>query len=109
MTGTLPTRMRGATVRVSHVRTAASSPLDLDPVPARLGTERDKVLLANHRKANQFEVVSDQIASKGTAFALRLEVPEKLPNGRLSLRVGATTGEEVVIRVQSLEVVRRGE
>ena len=101
--------MRGATVRISLVRTASSSPLDLEPVPARLGTERDKVLLANYRKANQFEVVSEQAASKGTAFALRLEVPEKLPKGRLNLRVVATTGEEVVIRVQSLEVVRPGE
>ena len=106
VSGTLPERMRGATVRVSLVRSAASSPVDPETVPTRPGPERDKVLLANHRRANQFEIVSKQIRVKERQFRLTLDVPKDLPKGKLRLRVVATTDAEVVIRVQSVEVIR---
>ena len=109
VSGTLPDRMRGATVRVSLMRSPASIPLDLETVPSKPGPERDGVLLANHRRANQFEVVGRTVVSKGTTFALSLDLPEGLPKGRLILRVVATADAEEVIRVQSLEVIRRGE
>ena len=107
--GTLPDRMRGATVRVSIVRSAASSPLDLEKVPARPGPQRDEAMLANHRRANRFEVVAERVAAKGTRFGLTLTLPKDLPRGKLRLRVVATTDDEDVIRIQSLEEIRRKE
>ena len=104
--GTLPDRLRGATVHISLVRSPSSSPLDLESVPTSPGPRRDEVLLANHRRANRFEVVSKKVVSKGVAFAVSLHVPAKLPRGKLSLRVMAATGDEEAIRVQSLEVIR---
>ena len=107
--GTLPDRMRGATVRVSIVRSAASSPLDLEKVPARPGPQRDEAMLTNHRRANRFEVVAERVAAKGTRFGLTLTLPKDLPRGKLRLRVVATTDDEELICVQSLEVIRRKE
>ena len=104
--GTLPDRMRGATVRVSVVRSPASSPPDLEPMPALPGPRRDRALLANHRRANQFEVIAGEVVAEGTRFGLTLTLPKDLPKGRLRLRVVATTDDEGVIRVQSLEAVR---
>ena len=107
--GTLPQRMRGAKVRVSLERSPASSPLDLEAVPALPGPRRDKVLVANHRKANRFEVVGAPADVKGMRFSASLDVPKELPKGKLRLRIVATTDDEQVIRVQSLEAIRRDE
>jgi hypothetical protein len=107
--GTLPERMRGAKVHVSLERSPASIPLDLEAVPAMPGPKRDRVLFGNHRKANRFEVVGASAEVKGTRFAVSLDVPKVLPKGKLRLRIVATTGDEQVIRVQSLEAIRRGE
>ena len=89
-------------------RSPASVPLDLEAVPALPGPRRDKVLLANHRRANRFEVVGARAGRRGRVRAT-LDLPKELPRGRLRLRIVATTGEEQVIRVQSLEVIRREE
>ncbi len=107
--GTLPDRMRGATVRVSLMRSPASGPLDLETVPMKAGRDKDKALLANYRRANRFEVVGERVVSEGTTFTLSLDLPKELPRGRLHLRLVATTETEEVIRVQSLEVIRRGD
>ena len=67
------------------------------------------IALANHRRANQFEIVGKKVRVEERRFRLTLDVPKDLPKGRLRLRVVATTDAEVVIRVQSVEVIRQRE
>src|SRR6202035_5336870 len=87
--GWLPERLRGGSVRVSLERSPASLPAGLLPLPAKPGAERDRVMLANHRRANRFAVAEKEAAARGLAFEATLEVPAKLPCPGLVLRVYA--------------------
>lgn len=100
--GTLPERLRGAAVRVTLERSPGSVPDDLEPVPVGLG--RDKALLANHKRANQFAVAEATAAVRGDGFTARLEVPAEVPWPRLTLRVYAATRRAEGMHVRRLEV-----
>jgi hypothetical protein len=104
--GRLPGRLRGAEVRVTLRRSPASVPLDLEPVPPRPGPPRDRVLVANHARANRFEVAGATGRARGESFEVRLPVPARLPAGRLSIRVVATKDDREGLCVQFVEVTR---
>jgi hypothetical protein len=97
--GRLPDRLWGAKVTLSLERSPGSVPAGLEPLPAA-GPARDRVMLANHRRANRFAVVEATVPARGGAFEARLEVPAKLPWPRLALRVYAAsaTGEALAVR-----------
>lgn len=104
ITGTLPPRLHQARVQVSLERTPASQPVDLLPIPAQPGNEQDRILLANHHKANRFELTTHQVHAHKGQFSLQLEVPKTLPWTKLLLRVYAvnqTSEAQVVRRLQT--------
>jgi hypothetical protein len=104
--GRLPDRLRDVAVTISLMRSPGSAPDDLEPLPV-LGRER--VMLANHRRANRFAVAEAKAKARGGAYSAALEVPAKLPWARLSLRVYAATEKDEALAVQSLPVSRPDE
>jgi hypothetical protein len=87
--GTLPARLAGARVHVALERTAGSVPLDLEPVPKETGPDRDRVMLANHERANRFVLSEADVDAKGAVFTVNLEIPKRLPGRQLILRAYA--------------------
>jgi hypothetical protein len=100
--GAVPTRLAGATVRLTLERPPSSTPADLQPLP-RKGSERDRVMLANHERANHFAVASVEATVQDGRFEARLEVPGKLPWPRLILRAYAATDAEEGLGVLALK------
>jgi hypothetical protein len=89
--GSLAAHLNNARVRVTLERPPASLPDALQPLPREAGAARDRVMLANHARANDFAVAGQEVTAKGGAFEARLEVPARLPWPRLTLRVHART------------------
>jgi hypothetical protein len=100
--GRVPARLAGARVRLTLERTVGSIPDDLEPLPRDAG--RDRVMMANHEKANHFVLVAAECPARDGAFEARLDVPARLPWPRLLLRAYAATDKEEGQVVLSLEV-----
>jgi hypothetical protein len=98
--GTLPDDLRDAAVTLTLERSAASVPAGLAPVPREPGAARNRVLLANHEKANRFVLAEASATAQGTRFALSLPIPASLPVTVPILRVRAVSksGEAMVTR-----------
>jgi hypothetical protein len=91
--GAVPARLAGAAVRLTLERPVTSTPADLEPLPKK-GPERDRVMLANHERANRFVVAAAEATVQDGRFEARLEVPAKLPWPRLVVRAYAATERE---------------
>jgi hypothetical protein len=89
--GTLPPRLAGARVVITLERTPGSVPPDLETLPAESASLRNRVIRANHERANQFVLAEADAAATETHFATNLNVPEKLPGRELILRAYAAT------------------
>jgi hypothetical protein len=107
--GTVPARLAGARIRLSVERPVSSTPTDLEPVPENPGPARDKVLLANHVRANRFAVVEAEAMVREGHFEARLKLPARLPWPRLIVRAYAATNEEEGIGIMPLEVKKTSE
>jgi hypothetical protein len=83
--GEAPERLAGARVLLTLERLPGSEPADLQPLPAK-GAERDRVMLANHERANDFILASREVQIQDGRFEARLELPKKLPWPKLVLR-----------------------
>jgi hypothetical protein len=94
VSGTLPARLRGASVRLTLERPASTEPLGLEPLPRTPGPARDRVMLANHERANRFAVAAAEVVARDGRFTARLAVPAKLPWPHLVLRAYAATERE---------------
>jgi hypothetical protein len=92
-------------VEVTLERPASSAPADLEPLPAR-GPERDRVLLANHERANRFVLASAEAVVRDGRFEARLEAPARLPWSRLVLRAYAATDRQDGLGVLPLAVAQ---
>jgi hypothetical protein len=106
----VPARLAGARVRLTLERSVTSLPSDLEPLPSDpglAGIARDRVLLANHERANRFAVASAEGEAHDGRFEARLDVPAKLPWPRLVLRAYAATGRAEGMGVLSLEVPQK--
>lgn len=101
--GEAPARLAGANVRLTLERPASSSPTDLQPLPAG-GTMRDRVMRANHERANRFAVASAEATVRDGRFEARLAVPPRLPWQRLVLRAYAATDRADGLGVLTLNV-----
>ncbi len=104
--GMLPPRLHGASVRVTLDRPPSSTPLGLEPLPSRFGPQRDQILRANHRKANQFTIAEVTVLPPRDHFQIDLQVPKELPWARMILRIHAQKGEEESLEAASLTVRR---
>jgi hypothetical protein len=92
VSGTLPERLKGAKVRLTVERPAGSTPPDLEPLPKDGPPQAaERVMLANHERANRFVLASADGAVKGDRFEAKLTLPEKLPYKRLTVRAYAAT------------------
>jgi hypothetical protein len=89
--GEVPERLRGAKVRLTLERPLSSEPESLALVPRKAGPERNRLLLANHERANNFVVASKEITLAGNQFENRIQLPAEIPWPRLILRAFATT------------------
>jgi hypothetical protein len=104
--GRLPPRLAGARVHVTLERPVSAAPAELEPVPA--GPGRDRVMLANHERANDFVVTGAEVDARDGHFRAQLPVPDRLPWRRVVLRAYARTGEAEGLAVQALAVRRPG-
>ncbi len=101
--GRLPERLRKAKVSVSLVRSPASTPAGLEPLPPA-GPPREWAMLANHRRANQFTVAATTAEPSDGAFTARLEVPANARWPRLTLRIYAADGSQEALAVRRVTV-----
>ncbi|HJT79051.1 MAG TPA: hypothetical protein VJ739_17780, partial [Gemmataceae bacterium] len=101
--GETPPRLEGARVVLTLERPASSEPADLRPLPAA-GPERDRVMLANHERANRFVLASREATVRDGRFEARFDVPAKLPWRRLILRAYASTDQQDGLGVLMLPV-----
>jgi hypothetical protein len=104
--GTLPARLGSARVVVSLERSLAAAPPGLCAVPREPGEARDRVLLANHERANRFVLASKEVTASRERFEAALDVPADLPATRVVLRVRAFTKSDEALAVQQIEVTR---
>ena len=104
--GSVPAPLAGARVRVILERTAGSEPLDLEPLPKTPGPERDRVMLANHQRANRFELAAVDVECKGDEFEAKLSAPERVPGQQLILRAYAANEKSEAIGVLRLGLER---
>src|SRR5262249_20166197 len=104
-----PARLAGAKVRLTLERTVNSEPADLQPLPADEGIggkARDRVILANHERANQFVLASAEAGAREGKVEAELDVPAKRPGRKLVLRAYAVTEREEGLAVLPLPVAR---
>jgi hypothetical protein len=101
--GKAPTRLAGAKVRLTLERPPSSTPTDLEQLPAA-GPERDRVMLANHERANRFALASAEATVRDGRFERTLAVPGRLPWKRVILRAYAATDTADGLGVLTLPV-----
>jgi hypothetical protein len=105
--GRVPERLRSAKVHLRLERPVGSVPADLEPLPAETpfnGPRRDRIMLANHERANRFAVAQAETVLKDGRFEATLTLPTKLPYKRLVLRAYAANVSEEGIGVRVLDV-----
>jgi hypothetical protein len=90
VTGAAPDRLEGARVRLVAERPLGSLPEDLQPLPAQ-PSERDRVMRANHERANRFAVATAEATVRDGRFVVQLRLPDRLFWPRLRLRAYAAT------------------
>jgi len=104
--GEAPARLKDGRVRLMVERSITSVPNDLQPLPESpfQGGARDRVLLANHEKANKFVLVQGETAIKDGNFEASLTLPSRLPWSKVIVRAYASTDREEALAVQTIEV-----
>jgi hypothetical protein len=100
--GELPERLAGARVRLTLERPVSSEPADLQPLPPA-GEEHDRIMLANHDRANRFDLADRELTAADTHFEASLDVPAKLPWPKLFLRAYACTDRQDGLGVLTVE------
>lgn len=106
VTGALPDRLAGAPVRLTLERAFNAKPADLEKLPPRGSENRERVVMQNHRRANNVVLASAGTTPNGTRFACPVEVPLSLTNGSVLVRVEAETATEAALGVMNLKVSR---
>jgi hypothetical protein len=105
--GTLPKRLQGAEVRVTLERPVSSLPPDLEPLPKEgPAATIERLMLANHERANRFELAASAATARDVHFTMKLQLPEKLPYPRIIVRATAAMDREEGLGTQVLEVGR---
>jgi hypothetical protein len=100
--GEAPARLAGAKVRLTVERPASSEPDDLEPLPREPGSKRDRVMLANHERANRLVLVTKEVSIRDGHFEVEVKLPAKLPYPRLLIRAYAATEKREGLGVVSL-------
>jgi hypothetical protein len=101
--GAAPGRLAGARVRLTLERPVTSLPEGLEPLPKAAGKERDRILLANHDRANRFVLAEAEAVVKDGRFEAKLELPAKLPAAKVYLRAYAANDRQEAMTVRTVE------
>jgi hypothetical protein len=102
--GEAPARLEGARVKLTLERPVTSTPAGLEPLPKAAGKERDRVMLANHERANRFALAEAEAVVKDGRFEAKLDLPTaKLPAAKLYLRAYAATERQEAQTVLTVE------
>ncbi len=107
--GTLPKRLRGATVHVSLERPLGSKPGDWEKLPEASPENtaaRERTATENHRKANNAVLSEANVRSDQTRFECFLEIPVALPWPKLVLRAHANSASDAAMGVEILRVTK---
>jgi hypothetical protein len=104
ITGEVSSRLEGAKVKICLERPLTSDPPDLVALPKEMNEKRDAVMRANHDRANRFALLTAEALVRDGKFEARLQLPEKLPWPRLTLRAYAATENAEGIGVLSVPV-----
>jgi hypothetical protein len=104
--GMVPARLTGAKVYLTLERAVNSVPDDLEAMPKAPTAARDRVMLANHERANRFVVASGEADVKDDRFTATLDVPAKLPWPSLILRAYVANKSAEGMAVRILEVTK---
>jgi hypothetical protein len=103
--GAVPKGLHGSMVRLALERQLTSDPLDLQSVPREPAAERNKVMLANHERANRFVLSEQRVPAPDGRFEIKLQLPDKLPWPQLLLRAYAVTDRTEALGIHMLTVV----
>ncbi|MGH7172081.1 MAG: C25 family cysteine peptidase, partial [Gemmataceae bacterium] len=104
VSGKVPSRLAGARLRITLERTVNSVPEDLAAMPKAPAEARDRVMLANHERANRFVLTTSESTVKDGRFQATLDVPANLPWRSLILRAYAANEHAEGMTVRILEV-----
>jgi hypothetical protein len=105
--GEAPRELERAKVLLTLERPPSSDAADLEPVPKGEGPDRDRVLLANHGRANKFVLASAEATVRDGRFEAKLDAPTTLPGKRWVLRAYAVTESVEGQGVLKLEAPRK--
>jgi hypothetical protein len=100
--GEAPARLAGAKVRLTVERPASSEPDDLELLPKEPGAKRERIMLANHERANRLVLVTKEVSVRDGRFEAKVELPAKLPYPRLLVRAYVATDKKEGVGVASL-------
>jgi hypothetical protein len=87
--GQLSAELGHARVHLSLERPAGSVPIDLESVPAAPPNARARVMLANHEKANRFELLTQDVQASAGRFECQMKLPAKLPWPQVIVKASA--------------------
>jgi hypothetical protein len=107
VSGVLPGRLNGATVRLTLERPLNSAPLALEKLPPNAPGNRqarERTFIANHQRVNSFVLASAEATASGGRFVGSLEMPAHLPWESLICRASATRSNETGLGVITVPV-----
>lgn len=107
VSGKVPERLADGRVCVTLERTVNSVPDDLETLPQ--DARRERVMLANHDRANRFVLTSNEVEVKDGRFQATLDVPAKLQWPHVILRAYAAGKRDEGMAVQILDVKTKSE
>ncbi len=102
--GEMGEKFNGGKVRVTLERPLTSDPPEMSPLPPESGADRNRIMLANHQRANRFDVQTVTATVEQGKFEAKLPLPEKLPWSKLLLRAYVTSEKEEALGVLAVDV-----
>jgi hypothetical protein len=102
--GAVSNRLATAKVRLTLERPASSEPLGLEPLPKAAGEKRQRIMLANHERANRLNLATTEAAVSDRRFEARLQIPEEIPWPRLIIRAYAADAHQEGMGVAVVKV-----
>lgn len=102
--GELPAALTECRIKLTLERPLTSVPAGLQPLPANSAPERQQVMLANHERANQFVLQSQEFTVIDRRFQVQLWLPDGAPQyPRLLVRAYGVSGNQEAQGVAILE------
>src|SRR5262249_49758466 len=103
----VPESVKGSTVRVTLERPLSSVAANLLPVPAKVdASEQRRIVLENHRRANEFVLSQAQAAVKDGRCEATIEIPRDCAWDRVILRAYVGSDGTEAMGVLNLKVER---